>query len=124
MSDVYVAVYTIYKNSESIGKQCLLGAYSDANRAMEACASIFDEEVKWTVADGFFGVFIGADIKITKTAWALEGDWDTVACNVFREDIDKAARRPMTEAEIRRSLDELTEEYGRAVDEYESEAHE
>lgn len=124
MSDVYVAVYTVYKKGESIGKQCLLGAYSDADRAMEACASIFDEEVKWTVADGFFGVFIGADIKITKTAWALEGDWDTVACNVFKEDIDKAARRPMTKAEATLMLYDIAEEYGRAVDEYESGAQE
>lgn len=125
MSDVYVATYDLESGNAENNYHVLLGVYSDADKAIDACEALFDDAVKWVISDGWLVDFLAVGkVEIKKTAWAVESGYSRVKCLVRSTSFNEAQLRPMTEAEIRRSLDELTEEYGRAVDEYESGAQE
>lgn len=123
MSDVYVAVYKAYKNIDDTTPVdvVLIGVYSDADKAVATTESIFDDEPQFYIGVGLveFIVFV---VEIEKTVWAVERGWRKVEGSILRVTIDKALRR-QTKAEQERDIEALAEEYGRAVDEYESGAH-
>ena len=123
MSDVYVAVYKAYRDVEDADSAdtFLLGVFSDHDKAVTAFESAFDEELYFHVGVGMaeFIVFV---VEIEKTAWAVERGWHKVAGRVIRVVMD-SVYCPLTKAEQERDIEALAEEYGRAADEYESEAH-
>ena len=124
MSDVYVAVFKAFGNVEDTTPvhAFLLGVFSDPDKAVAAFESIFDDEPQFYIGVGM-AEFIEITVEIEKTVWAVERGWRKIEGSVHRATIDEA-HRPLTKAEQERDVEALAEEYGRAVAEYESEAHE
>lgn len=124
MSDVYVAVYKVYKGVERTKpvSAFVLGVYSNPQKAVDAFESIFDDDPQFVIGVGM-AEFIEFSVEIEKTAWAVERGWRKIDGAIFRAPIDEVYR-PLTKAEQEREDEALAEEYGRIVDEYESEAHE
>ena len=124
MSDVYVAVYKAYRDVDDADPTdtFLLGVFSDHDKAVEAFESIFDDEPQFFIGIGMVES-THSSVEMEKTAWAVERGWHKVTGRIVRVTIDEA-HRPLTKAEQERDIEALAEEYGRAVDEYESEAHE
>ena len=117
MTSVYVAVFKAFGNVEDTTPvhAFLLGVFSDPDKAVAAFESIFDDDPQFYIGVGM-AEFIEITVEIEKTVWAVER-------SVHRATIDEA-HRPLTKAEQERDVEALAEEYGRAVAEYESEAHE
>lgn len=124
MSDVYVAVYMVFRNVEDTipAHAFILGVFSDPDKAVAAFESIFDDEPKFYIGVGM-AEFIEITVEIEKTAWAVERGWRKVEGSIAHAITDKTYR-PLTKAEQEREDEALADEYGRAVAEYESEAHE
>lgn len=125
MSEVYVATYDLESGNAENNYHVLLGVYSDAGKAIDACEALFDDAVEWVISDGWLVDFLAVGkVEIKKTAWAVERGYSRVKCLVRSTLFNEAQLRPLTKAEQERDIEALAEEYGRIVDEYESAAHE
>lgn len=127
MSDVFIMGVEGFKADDTAPEHSLvIGVYSDADKAVEALESIFDDESIFDnelIFDIGVGIveYIKFTVEIKNTAWALDLGWRKVNGGIHRVSVDET-KRPLTKKESEREFKKLVKAYTRAFNE--SAAHE
>lgn len=103
MSDVYVATFKLFEDDNTLVERSasLVGVYSDHDKAMTACASLFADPIEWRLLGNWVDMYTHGESNIRNTTWAAERGVRKATFRVVKATIDEQPAKYLTREEVR-----------------------